>query len=472
MQDEASAEIAIPAIEGLTPPSETSSALNIFYADRKRMWSNVLWITFGHFGTALSMTIVEPLMTLRLKAVGVSESSVGLLVSMNLWAVSFLVMYFSWKSDHTTSRLGRRTPFTLLALPFIAVALVLFPLSTQKWLLIALMLTYFFFNDMKASTYPLLAIDCVSKEILARVSGLVAITISLAGFLSTRLGAKMADAHPRGVFFAAAALMSSMTLIALWRIKEPPVYHPATSGFNLLAPIRIACRDKRILVLIVAVALLHAFPMIFKTWVWFYAKSKLGLTVGDTGVAMSWGLLLQVGFSYPAGWLIDRFGSYLALCIQWVIMLILVLSAIHVTNSHGLILLMSLYFLCLPLEVAGDTILWKIMDKADTGSYTSTVALVRNFSTGTVIAISGFLIKWTGSYIVAFWFGFGLSSIALIVFFVYRRLIRNGRGVIDSAASEGEPRTIEKPDLDPGVTPAAGSEMRRLSHATARWRTS
>ena len=116
----------------------------------------------------------------------------------NLWAVSFLVMYFSWKSDHSTSRLGRRTPFTLLALPFIAAALVLFPLSSQKWLLIALMLIYFFFNDMKASTYPLLSIDCVSKEILARVSGLVAITISLAGFLSTRLGAKMADAHQRG----------------------------------------------------------------------------------------------------------------------------------------------------------------------------------------------------------------------------------------------------------------------------------
>ena len=455
MLDESSAETTIPAIEGLTPPSETSSALNIFYADRRRMWSNVLWITFGHFGTALSMTIVEPLMNLRLKAVGVSESSVGLLLSLNLWAVSFLVMYFSWKSDHTTSRLGRRTPFTLLALPFIAVALMLFPLSTQKWLLIALMLTYFFFNDMKASTYPLLAIDCVSKEVLARVSGLVAITISMAGFLSTRLGAQMADVYPKGVFVAAAAVMTIMTLIALWRIKEPPVYHPAKSGFNLLAPIKIACRDKRILVLIVAVALLNAFPMIFKTWVWFYAKSKLGLTIGDTGLAMSWGLLLQVAFSYPAGWLIDRFGSYLALCIQWVIMLTLVLSSIYVTNSHGLILLMSLYFLFLPLQVAGDTILWKTMDKADTGSYTSTVALVKNFSTGTVIALSGFLIKWTGSYIVAYWFGFCLSSIALIVFFIYRHLMRNGRAVLNAAAIEGKPRAIERLDLHPNATPTA-----------------
>jgi hypothetical protein len=76
--------------------------------------------------------------------------------------------------------------------------------------------------------------------------------------------------------------------------------------------------------------------------------------------------------------------------------------------------------------VAGDTLLWKIMDKADTGSYTSTVALVRNFSTGSVIAISGYVIKWTGSYVAAFWFGFSLSSIALIVFFIYRHIMLGG----------------------------------------------
>ncbi len=87
-------------------PSTTATALASYYSDRKLMWRNVSWITFGHFGMALSTTILVPLMNLRLKAVGVSDSSVGLLTSANLWAVSFLVMYFSWKSDHCTSRLG------------------------------------------------------------------------------------------------------------------------------------------------------------------------------------------------------------------------------------------------------------------------------------------------------------------------------------------------------------------------------
>lgn len=405
-------------------PMNSAAVLASFYADRKLMWRNVRWINFGYFGTALSMTIVEPLMYLRLKAMGVSDSGVGLLTSANLWGVSFLVMYFSWKSDHCTSRLGRRTPFVLLALPFIAFALVSFPLANGKWLLIGLMAVYYFFNDMRASTYPLLSIDCVSKEVLARVSGLVAVMIGLAGFLSSRVGARMADVSQTRVFVLAASAMTLATLLALWRIQEPPVHHPATGSFNFLKPVKVACQDKRILVLMLAIAMLQACPMVFKTWVWFYAKSKLGLSITDTGTALSWGLLIQVVVSFPAGWLIDRIGSYVALCIEWSLMLVLAASAVYVRSVHGLTLLMVLYFLFLPLQVAGDTLLWKIMDKADTGSYTATVALFRNFSTGTVIAISGFVIKWTGSYVAAFWFGFSVSTIAVIVFFIYRNIMR------------------------------------------------
>jgi hypothetical protein len=48
---------------------------------------------------------------------------------------------------------------------------------------------------------------------------------------------------------------------------------------------------------------------------------------------------------------------------------------------------------------------------------------------------------WTGNYVVTFWFGFGLGTIALIVFFVYRHPIRTG-GTRDSgpvfAAGRGE----------------------------------
>ncbi len=451
MSEESSPPMQPPAPQSCAESSD--AGVSAYYADRKLMWRNVLWITFGHFGLALAVTILVPLMNLRLKSIGVSDSGVGLLTSANLWTVSFLVMYFSWKSDHCVSPLGRRTPFVLLSLPFLVLATILFPLFRAEWILIGLMIVYYFFYDVTASTYPLLSIDCVSKEVLARVSGIVAIVISAAGFLSARLGARMADQHQTRVFILCAAVMTIMMFLALWQIKEPPFRHPAQGRFNLLAPIRVACQDRRILVLMLAVALLNAFQMIFNTWMWFYAKSRLGLTIGDTGAAMSWGLLLKVLVSYPAGWLIDRFGSYVALSIEWVLMLALSLCAIRVTNAGGLILLMVLFSLLTPLQVAGDTILWKTMDKADTGSYTSTVALLRNFCTGTVIAISGFLIRWTGSYVVAFWFGFALSSVALVIFFIYRWLMRSGgpsrlaaAGAPGGAALSGDPHPLAPQD--------------------------
>jgi len=126
-------------------------------------------------------------------------------------------------------------------------------------------------------------------------------------------------------------------------------------------------------------------------------------------------------------------------------MLALVLCSIRVTNANGLIVMMVLFSLVTPLQVAGDTILWKGMDKADTGSYTSTVALIRNFLTGTVIAISGFLIKWTGSYVLAFWFGFLISSIALVVFFRYRYIMRRGGTAIPGAFNgKGKAALVEE----------------------------
>jgi hypothetical protein len=55
-----------------------------------------------------------------------------------------------------------------------------------------------------------------------------------------------------------------------------------------------------------------------------------------------------------------------------------------------------------------------------------------------VIAISGYLIKWTGSYVVAFWFGCVLSSIAVIVFFIYRHIMRSdGTSTPASSAAAG-----------------------------------
>jgi hypothetical protein len=56
------------------------------------------------------------------------------------------------------------------------------------------------------------------------------------------VGAKMVDGSETRVFVWGTVVMVVAAPIALWRIKEPPIFHPAKQKFNLLAPIRVAAR--------------------------------------------------------------------------------------------------------------------------------------------------------------------------------------------------------------------------------------
>ena len=72
MSEDSSPRAATPSDPHVgKPQSATATALASYYADRMLMWRNVSWITFGHFGMAVSTTILVPLMNLRLKSVGV-----------------------------------------------------------------------------------------------------------------------------------------------------------------------------------------------------------------------------------------------------------------------------------------------------------------------------------------------------------------------------------------------------------------
>lgn len=77
-------------------------------------------------------------------------------------------MYFSWKSDHTVSRWGRRVPYLWISTPGIIVTVALFPFMTCKWVLLVLVLIQLFFMDWKNSTISLLQIDLVPRNVLAR----------------------------------------------------------------------------------------------------------------------------------------------------------------------------------------------------------------------------------------------------------------------------------------------------------------
>lgn len=99
-------------------PTQQDEALKAYYSNRRLLVRNALFILLGNWGHTICFVVVGPLILLRVTST-VSNSFWGMMNSVNSWVVAFLVMYFSWKSDHTISRFGRRIPYLFISAPFI-----------------------------------------------------------------------------------------------------------------------------------------------------------------------------------------------------------------------------------------------------------------------------------------------------------------------------------------------------------------
>ncbi|MEY2906904.1 MAG: hypothetical protein RLZZ408_1375, partial [Verrucomicrobiota bacterium] len=82
-----------------------------YYADRKLMVRNVALIGLCNISWHVAGMITGPLIALRMLELGIRENFQATINSVNGFALSFLVMLFSWMSDHTVSKLGRRKPY-------------------------------------------------------------------------------------------------------------------------------------------------------------------------------------------------------------------------------------------------------------------------------------------------------------------------------------------------------------------------
>jgi hypothetical protein len=412
---------------------DVAIALAAYYADRKLLRRNIGLILLLSLGWSACFVVVNPLILLALNKAGVGDAAIGLLGSINSWAYSYLVMYFAWKSDHTVSRFGRRIPYLFISAPFIIVPVVLFPFFHDKWVLLALALIEMLFMDIKAATIPLLNYDCVPRHLFARVNALCAIVMGAVNFLSLRFGMHLADVFESAPYLLAGGTLTLTTLIGGLFIREPPIRHPTRESFKPWSAMKIAWQDKRLIVLMVGINLGVTFSAMYTQWIWLFAKDDLALSRADTGAAMSWAILLSVLVSYPVGWFIDRFGSYIVLGMCWVLMYGATVLINHFTHGPRTLSAAALILESMTLLYGSAYILLaRDADRKHLGSITSTNSFLRGVFVGASVLISGALIQGTGNnYRLAFIFGASVSTVGFALMMIYGYLMHPGQSPPD-----------------------------------------
>jgi MFS family permease len=350
------------------PPSNAADSipaqapeLVAYYADRKLMVRNITLIGLCNISWGIAFTITGPLIALRMLELGLRENIQATINSVNGILLSFLVMLFSWMSDHTVSKLGRRKPYLFASAPPIILSTVIFPFIDDPaylWLIVVFWIVKILAMDLKSSTFPLLNIDCVPRPLLAQANSVFTIAGGIVGFVAMRAVGPLLGIAEWVPFVLSGAIMAITTIMAYW-IKEPPIFHPAKESFKLWSTFKVAAADKRIFVLMAGVALVNGYFVMQNAWLWFWAKETLGLERQEIFEALSWAGLLNIALAYPTGWLIDRWGAIKVATIFFIGQIACFVMAMNVGDKAGLIALSLVATVVAPLYGAVDIMVYK-----------------------------------------------------------------------------------------------------------------
>ena len=398
--------------------------LAAYYSDRKLMVRNVALIGLCQLGSGFAGIVAGPLIILELLELGVRENIQATISSVNGFALSFLVMWFSWMSDHTVSKMGRRKPYLFASAPFLIFPMMAFPfLAESHWvpLLIGLQIVKMLALDMKMSTFPLLSIDCVPRNLLARANSVLLVAGGIMGFLAMRYTKNLilvADWFP----YVLGGSVMLLTTATAWFIKEPPINHPATEPFRPWSTFKTIGKDKRIFWLILGVAMINGFLNMNNQWVWFWSKETLNLQREDIFEALSWAHLINIVLAYPIGMIIDRWGGFRIVVMLWIGQVMCFAWAMNVTDKMGLIVLSLATTMIAPLYAAADIMVYKSADPKDVGSMTSSSACIRNMYNALLSLVAGWAIfLFSHNFRIGFIMGIVMSTVGLAMFFIHRR---------------------------------------------------
>ena len=395
--------------------------LRAYYADRKLMWRNIALISLCSLGWQKAMQITAPLMILRLLDVGVTEGYQAAAGTVNMWLVSFLVMYFSWRSDHTVAKMGRRKPYLFIAAGPIILATALFPLIGYAPLLFGLWCSKMLFMDMKQSTFPLLNIDCVVRSMLARAQSILGVVSGLTGFFAMQYTPKRLEMGEWVPYAVGAGLLTFSTACA-WFIKEPPIHHPKTESFKPWSAIKIGLTDRTLLWLMMGAAMIASFELCYTKWVWIWSKTVLHIDRSEVFSTLSWVALLNVALAFPIGWLIDKIGGYRVVLMYFAGMMICCGIALWVHDVRSLLVMAIALAFVAPLNSAADIMIYKRAVPKDVGSVTSTYSFFRNFYNGLFYGATGLIITLANrNYHAVYIFGAVMTAIGLALLLIYHR---------------------------------------------------
>lgn len=248
-----------------------------------------------------------------------SSSMIGAAMGIDNVLAVCLVPLVGALSDATHTRLGRRVPFVLAALPLTAVALAAIPYAERFGLLALLLAMIVVDVALAVWRAPFLALlaELVPSVHRPRTEGVLGVAMCLGAMIVLGGARSLAARHAELPFVLAAGLVAAVWLVYCAALREPPhgpqdqrrVIGPRSA----IAPFRslreaFTAGDGKALRFFAACLLFHMAFQSFSSWFTLHGSERFHTTVANASLGFIAVAMSTLIGSVPAGWLGARLG--------------------------------------------------------------------------------------------------------------------------------------------------------------------
>ena len=260
------------------------------------------------FGLALAMSVLTTYAPVLLGEKTNSGAAIGLAIGAEGFFALFLPVLVGALSDRTRSRLGRRLPYAVFAVPVLVVPLVLVPFSDSYAATVALVSLFFVGYFVYYPPYQALFADLVPATHHGRAVGVQGVMRGL-GLGAALVGGGLLLSAWAPLPFLLGGIAVVVTTIALVRgvPRSAPAADVAAGGGG--PGIRALLRDRADIRAFVAANALWEFSFMgLKTFIVLYVVKGLGESVGTASAVIGVVAVSYVVAAAVSGRLADRIG--------------------------------------------------------------------------------------------------------------------------------------------------------------------
>jgi Na+/melibiose symporter-like transporter len=218
-------------------------------------------------------------------------------------------------SDATRTRLGRRVPYLLAALPVTALALGAIPFADRHGLvalLLAMIVVDVAIAVWRAPFLALLA-ELVPSVHRSKTEGILGVAMCLAAMMVLGGARSLSARRPDLPFVFAGVLVAIVWLVYAAALREPPHDRSREVPHGRITPLR-SLRDAltadggRAVRFFGACLLFHMAFQSFSSWFTLHGSERFHVSIGDVSLGFIAVAVSTLVGSMPAGWLGARFG--------------------------------------------------------------------------------------------------------------------------------------------------------------------